>query len=52
MTTPDRESTLAHTSAMATQALRVLGSAFRDLPHGLPAESLRTRSSATSCSSD
>jgi Ca2+-transporting ATPase len=38
MTTPDRESTLAHTSAMAMHALRVLGSAFRELPHGVPAE--------------
>ena len=38
MTTPDRENTLAHTSAMATHALRVLGSAFRELPHGVPAE--------------
>ena len=38
MTTPDRESILAQTSAMATQALRVLGSAYRDLPHALPAD--------------
>ena len=38
MTALDRESTLAQTSVMATQALRVLGSAFRDLPHGLPAD--------------
>ncbi len=34
MTAPDRESSLAHTSAMATRALRVIGSAYRDLPDG------------------
>ena len=52
MTTPDRESTLAHTSAMAKQALRVLGSAYRDLAaRRHPPSSPRMRSSATSCSS-
>ena len=52
MTTQDRESILAQTSAMAKQALRVLGSAYRDLRTMLlPPTSPRTRSSATSCSS-
>jgi Ca2+-transporting ATPase len=38
LTALDRESILAQTSVMATQALRVLGSAYRDLPNGLPAD--------------
>jgi Ca2+-transporting ATPase len=38
LTALDRERTLAQTSAMATQALRVLGAANRDVPHGLPAD--------------
>jgi Ca2+-transporting ATPase len=38
MTASDRESLLAQTSVMATQALRVLASSYRDLPDGLPAD--------------
>ncbi|MEO8259573.1 MAG: cation-translocating P-type ATPase [Acidobacteriota bacterium] len=38
LTAPDRERTLAQISVMAKQALRVLGSSYRDLPHGLPAD--------------
>jgi Ca2+-transporting ATPase len=38
ITTEDRDGTLAQTSAMAKQALRVLASAYRDLPPGSPAE--------------
>jgi Ca2+-transporting ATPase len=38
MTTQDRELILAETSVMARQALRVLGSAWRDLDNALPAE--------------
>lgn len=38
ITTEDRDGTLAQTSAMAKQALRVLASAYRDLPPDSPAE--------------
>ncbi|MEP7307487.1 MAG: cation-translocating P-type ATPase [Acidobacteriota bacterium] len=38
LTLLDRERTLAQTSAMAKHALRVLGSSYGDLPHGLPAD--------------
>ncbi len=38
LTAQDRELILAETSAMAQQALRVLGSAWRDLDTALPAE--------------
>lgn len=37
LTAKDREHIVARTSAMATQALRVLGSAYRDLGPGSPA---------------
>jgi Ca2+-transporting ATPase len=38
LTAPDRERILAQNSVMARQALRVLGSAWRDLDNVLPAE--------------
>jgi Ca2+-transporting ATPase len=38
LTAPDRERALAQTTIMAKQALRVLGSAYRDAPHDLPAD--------------
>ena len=51
LTAQDRERILAQTSAMAKQALRVLGSAYRDLDKLRPPTSPRMQSSATSCSS-
>ena len=38
LTDPDRQRILAQTTAMAQQALRVLGSAYRDLDNALPAD--------------
>ena len=38
LTDPDRQRILAQTTAMAQQALRVLGSAYRDLGNTLPAD--------------
>ena len=51
LTDEDRQHILAQNTAMAQQALRVLGSAYRDLDNASPADSPRTPWSGISCSS-